>query len=151
MPGFANSSQIPMNRRNSPKSIAGPLILLLVPTRIISSTKKLGRKRTKAVSKFKILVNYLFITSNFDASRWQSITLLWYTPFHLHTYLQIGWSVLPLVLGFFSFDIIIFCHQLSSHPLEDHLYPIDYLHKQEPHRHRIQPQSLPTTNSPHYL
>ena len=50
VPGFdVINSQIPMNRRNSPKSISGPLILLLVSTRMTSSKKVLVRKRKNAV------------------------------------------------------------------------------------------------------
>ena len=48
--GFAvTNSQIPMNRRNPPKSRSGPLLILLVSNIMISSTKFVGRKRTKFV------------------------------------------------------------------------------------------------------
>ena len=48
--GFAVINiQIPMNPRNSPKSILGTLILPLVSTIMTSSTKVLVRNRTNAV------------------------------------------------------------------------------------------------------
>ena len=51
VPGFAvTNSQIPMNQRNSPKSISGPLLILLISTRMTSSTKVVGRKRKNSVS-----------------------------------------------------------------------------------------------------
>ena len=50
VPGFAVINiQIPMNRRNSPKSISGPLVIILVSTRMNSSVKIVGRKRKNYV------------------------------------------------------------------------------------------------------
>ena len=47
VPGFAvNNSQIPMNRRNSPKSVSGTLIILLLSTRM-TSTKKIRQEEEK--------------------------------------------------------------------------------------------------------
>ena len=58
-------SQIPMNRRNSPKARLGPLIPLLVSTRTTSS-KKLDRKKTNAVRWVKTLMDYLFFPWSFN-------------------------------------------------------------------------------------
>ena len=50
VPGFyVINSQIPTNRRNSPKSRSGPLIILLVSTIMTSTTKVFVRKSTNAV------------------------------------------------------------------------------------------------------
>ena len=46
---YVINTQISINQRNSPKSRSGTLIILLVSTRMTSSTIVLGRKRKNAV------------------------------------------------------------------------------------------------------